>query len=143
MERPAGTDVTFLIVDDDHVSVMAIRRALTQLRFTNPIEVARDGQEALDRLRDPNGGVPTPYIILLDLNMPRMGGLEFLSQVRRDQELRESVVFVLTTSDAPSDVADAYRHLVAGYIVKENTFATLRDAISMLGAYVQIVRLPD
>ncbi|MCJ7874429.1 response regulator [Marinovum sp. 2_MG-2023] len=132
--------VTFLIVDDDSVAVMAIKRTLRKLRLTNPVEVARDGQEALDLLQG-NGISPIkkPYIILLDLNMPRMSGLEFLAVVREDKELANSVVFVLTTSDAPSDIAAAYRHKIAGYIVKENASETISTAISMLDSYTEIV----
>ncbi|SHI33327.1 response regulator [Wenxinia saemankumensis] len=134
-------DVTFLIVDDDRVSVMAIERAIRKLRLDNPIEVAGDGLEALDRLREGPRDL-RPYIILLDLHMPRMGGLEFLSNVRQDVELRNSVVFVQTTSYAPADIAKAYEHMVAGYIVKDNTFESMRRAMEMLGAYTRIVRLP-
>lgn len=141
---PCHAEVTFLIVDDDDVSVMSIERAISRLRLTNPIEVARDGREALERLRsNGDGAIRRPYIVLLDLNMPRMGGLEFLSAVRRDSELQGSVVFVLTTSDAPEDIAAAYREKVAGYVVKEDAFGSIRRAMEMLGAYVQIVRLPE
>lgn len=134
--------VTFLIVDDDEVAVMAIKRALKKLRLVNPVEVAKDGQEALDLLRGTkSAAIERPFIILLDLNMPRMGGLEFLAEVREDVELSNSVVFVLTTSDAPSDIAIAYEHKIAGYIVKESAFDTVKSAIEMLGAYTEIVSL--
>ena len=134
-------DVTFLIVDDDIVSIMAIERTIRKLKLENPIETARDGAEALARLRSEPREM-APYIIVLDLNMPRMGGLEFLSRVRADVELRNSVIFVLTTSDAPDDIARAYDRMVAGYIVKEDTLGSMRKAIEMLDAYVKIVRLP-
>ncbi len=134
--------VTFLIVDDDEVAVMAIQRALKKLRLVNPVKIARDGQEALDLLRGKNSvAIKRPYIILLDLNMPRMGGLEFLAEVREDVELSNSVVFVLTTSDAPTDIASAFDHKIAGYIVKESAFDTVKAAIEMLGAYMEIVSL--
>ncbi|AHD08482.1 response regulator [Phaeobacter gallaeciensis] len=136
--------VTFLIVDDDEVAVMAIKRALKKLRLVNPIEVVGDGQEALDLLRGVNStALERPYIILLDLNMPRMGGLEFLAEVREDKELANSVIFVLTTSDAPSDIAVAYEHKIAGYIVKENAYDAVKSAVEMLGAYVEIVSLEN
>lgn len=136
-------NVTFLIVDDDEVAVMSIRRAISKLRLTNPVEVVGNGLEALERLREnQRREEQRSYIILLDINMPLMGGLEFLSQVRADDMLRKSVVFVLTTSDAPEDIAAAYHHVVAGYIVKEDAFDTLRKAIEMLRSYVEIVRLP-
>ncbi|MEM1360952.1 MAG: response regulator [Pseudomonadota bacterium] len=134
--------VTFLIVDDDKVAVMSIQRALKKLRLLNPVEVAVDGQEALDRLRgETEGEIVKPYIILLDLNMPRMDGFEFLEQVRKDWELQNSVIFVLTTSDAPKDIAAAYAHKIAGYIIKDDAFETVKSAISMLNAYTEIVAL--
>ncbi|MFV1463566.1 response regulator [Phaeobacter sp. JH57H2] len=136
--------VTFLIVDDDEVAVMAIKRALKKLRLVNPVEVVGDGQEALDLLRGVNAAaLERPYIILLDLNMPRMGGLEFLAEVREDKELANSVIFVLTTSDAPSDIAVAYEHKIAGYFVKENAYDAVKSAVEMLGAYVEIVSLEN
>lgn len=136
--------VTFLIVDDDQVAVMSIQRALKKLRLVNPVEVAVDGQEALDRLRGERGNqISRPYIILLDLNMPRMDGFEFLESVRQDWELQNSVIFVLTTSDAPKDIAAAYGHKIAGYIVKDDAFETVKSAMAMLNAYTEIVALED
>ena len=136
-------NVTFLVIDDDEVSVMAIKRAIRSLKLLNDVMVARDGEEALDLLRTKDSGLcAKPYIILLDINMPRMNGLEFLAEVRDDPCLRTSVIFMVTTSEAPSDIAAAYDHLVAGYIVKENAMRSLRDALEMLGSYVRIVRLP-
>ncbi|SNR51624.1 response regulator [Puniceibacterium sediminis] len=138
------TDVTFLVVDDDEVSVMAIERAIRKLNITNPVRIARDGLEALELLtskdHDP---VRRPFIILLDVNMPRMNGHEFLAALRTNPELKGSVVFMLTTSDAPKDVAAAYRQTVAGYIVKEDAYSSIKSAIELLGAYIKIVRLPD
>ena len=136
-------EVSFLIVDDDEVSVMSMERAIRKLRLTNPIELAHDGRAALDLLRrNAADGRRAPFIILLDLNMPRMGGIEFLSEVREDAELHDCVVFVMTTSDAPDDIAAAYAHKVAGYIVKEDAVGSMRRAMEMLGVYTRIVRLP-
>ena len=133
---------TFLIVDDDEVAVMAIRRAMKKLNLQNPIEVARDGQEALDRLRGVDGAdVTRPFIVLLDINMPRMNGLEFLAEVREDRELERSVIFMLTTSDAPEDIAAAYAHKIAGYIVKENAYDTVQAAMELMEAYTEVVQL--
>ena len=122
---------------------MAIRRAVKSLKLVNEIIVATDGEEALKMLRDDATGLSRrPFIILLDINMPRMNGLEFLAAIRDDPALRNSVIFMVTTSEAPSDISSAYDHLVAGYIVKENAMRSLKDALEMLGAYVRIVRLP-
>lgn len=137
--------VRFMIVDDDAISVMAMERTMKQLKIANPVEVAKDGVEALAMLRKAigkNGTLP-PYILTLDLNMPKMGGLEFLEKIRNEEAFKKLVVFVLTTSDAPSDVASAYERNIAGYIVKEDPTNTFREALAMLKDYSQLVVLPS
>lgn len=138
--RPAK----FLIVDDDTVSVMSMKRAMHKLRILNDIEVCSDGRHALEFLRSEatrDDSLP-PYIITLDLNMPRMGGLEFLDHLRADPQLSRMVIFVFTTSDTPDDMKSAYQHHVAGYVVKENPSETFSAALDMLEAYARIVELP-
>lgn len=130
-----------LVVDDDEVSVMAIRRALEQHGIKSPIICAADGQEALDLLM--SDAVPKPRLILLDINMPRMNGLEFLAAIRKDTSLRNQVVFVMTTSDAPQDIAQAYSQQIAGYILKEDAYRSIGRAIEMLGAYIDVVALEN
>src|SRR5690606_24646767 len=90
-------EVTVLLVDDDDVDVEAVRRAFRKAKIANPVEVARDGLEALKMLRggSPGRAVSKPYIIILDLNMPRMDGIEFLNELRTDPEHHDAVVFVL------------------------------------------------
>lgn len=132
--------ITVLLVDDDNIDVMGIKRAFDKLKIKNPIVVARDGVEALEKLR--NGEVPRPYLILLDLNMPRMNGIEFLDVLREDKELRDSIVFILTTSKAEQDKWSAYQRNIAGYIVKENVGKEFLDAISLLDMYWRIVEMP-
>ena len=133
--------VNLLIVDDDEVAVMAVRRALDQHGIKNPVIVANDGLHALEILR--SGAVPRPRVILLDINMPRMTGLEFLAAIRDDSNFRDSVVFIMTTSDAPQDVCDAYARQIAGYILKEDAYRSIGRAVEMLGAYLEVVLLPD
>ena len=137
--------VQFMIVDDDDVSIMAIQRSMNKLNIINPVVVAKDGLEALQLLTDIIGtkGTLPPFIITLDLSMPRMGGLEFLDHVRNTPALQKLIIFVLTTSDAPADIAQAYKKNIAGYILKENTTETLRKSIAMLNDYAQLVLLPD
>lgn len=135
---------TFLIVDDDKVALKAMRRGIQSLRLTNPVATASDGLSALEYLRaeiDSDGSLP-PHIVLLDLNMPRMTGHEFLDVIRADPRLKRLVVFVVTTSDEPRDVAAAYDRQVAGYIVKEEPMESLRDALETIGAYSEVVLLP-
>lgn len=137
-------EVQFLIVDDDQVSVMSIERAIKKLRLVNPVRNAGDGLEALDILRGTNGKVKieAPYVIILDLDMPRMNGIEFLEHVRDDPELKSAVIFVLTASDAPSDVTKAYEKNIAGYVVKENAYDTFRQTLSMIDTFSSVVVLP-
>lgn len=140
--REQGDRVTFLVVDDDDVAIMGMQRAIRKLDLANPVEIARDGEEALERLRGIEGQVSRPYIVTLDLNMPRMGGLEFLEEVRKDEALQDAVIFVVTTSDAPTDIAAAYSQNIAGYIIKDNAYETLKSALDLLRAYTNLVRLP-
>lgn len=137
---------SILVVDDDDIDVRAIKRSLSRQGVANPVAVARDGAEALEALRgDPaNGRLPldAPYVVLLDLNMPRMGGLEFLRELRADPELQSTVVFVLSTSDSPTDRAEAYRHHVAGYLLKTTNKHDFENVADLLSRYVKAVRLP-
>ena len=135
--------ISVLVVDDDDVDVMAVKRSFRTRKLTNPVVVAHDGIEALAILRG-NGNVPLakPYVILLDLNMPRMSGAEFLSELRADPALRSAVVFVLTTSSNDEDRAAAYQHNVAGYILKSKTGNDLSAVTTLLSAYWNTVEFP-
>jgi len=133
-----------LLVEDDEVDVMAVKRAFRDLKLANPLHVARDGLEALSILRGDDGktALPLPYIILLDLNMPRMSGLEFLEELRKDPKLHSSIVFVMTTSAAEEDRVRAYNYNIAGYVLKHSPGRTFLDAITMLEHYWRVVELP-
>jgi DNA-binding NarL/FixJ family response regulator len=96
--------------------------------------------EALEILR--NGEVPHPYIILLDINMPRMNGLEFLEALRADPELTHAVVFVLTTSKSDEDIIAAYREHVAGYLLKQRMDSDFMQVVSLLDHYWRVIELP-
>jgi CheY-like chemotaxis protein len=133
--------VTILLVDDDDVDAMGIERALKKLKIANPMIRARDGIEALALLQKPDC-IELPYLILLDINMPRMNGFEFLDQIRKNPALSSSVVFVLTTSDDDEDKISAYQKHVAGYIVKKKVEDGFVPLIDMLDHYWRIVELP-
>ena len=121
-----------------------MQRAIRKLELANPVEIARNGEEALSKLRGyGSGAVSRPFIVTLDLNMPRMGGLEFLEEVRNDPSLQDAIIFVVTTSDAPADIATAYSRNIAGYIVKDNAYETLKSALALLKDYTRLVRLPQ
>lgn len=133
-------EVSLLIVDDDDIDAIALERALRKLRLLNSVFRARDGREALELLRD--GTVPAPYIILLDLNMPRMNGLEFLEALRTDPLLTHVVVFVLTTSKSDEDMVAAYRKHVAGYIFKQHMDRDFLEVMGLIEHYWRLVELP-
>jgi CheY-like chemotaxis protein len=135
--------VHLLLVEDDEVDIMAVQRAFRERRLLNPITVAKDGIEALEFLRGTNGQapLPRPFIVLLDLKMPRMDGLELLKEIRADESLKDSIVFVLTTSKHDEDIAAAYRHQVAGYILKSNAGLDFIRLIDLLDAYWRVVEV--
>lgn len=139
-----ANEVTVLIIDDDELDVEATTRALRKARIGNEIVSAENGEVALELLRGQNGRdrVSRPYIVLLDLNMPRMTGLEFLEELRKDSDLSDSVVFVLTTSDDDRDRWKAYDQNVAGYILKTNVGEGFMNLVNMLDGYWKIVELP-
>ncbi|MEO0345196.1 MAG: response regulator [Pseudomonadota bacterium] len=134
LEVVQSRPITLLLVDDDDVDIMSICRALTAKGIENPLVVAHDGVEALECLRGENGRqrVEPPFIILLDLNMPRMDGIEFLGELRADPALQHSVVYVLTTSSAQNDRLKAHAHNVDGFITKGASQDVVNDVIDLL-----------
>lgn len=139
-----GQPVSLLLVDDDEVDIRGMKRALDELRVANPLFVAQNGIEALEYLRGENGRVriQPPFIIVLDLNMPKMNGIEFLAELRADPELRRSVVFVLTTSSAEEDKQRAYEYNIAGYISKTSPKESFSEAVKLIDLYWTVVQLP-
>jgi CheY-like chemotaxis protein len=137
--------VNLLLVEDDEVDIQGMKRAFAKSRIGNPTTVARDGIEALEFLRGENGRpkLAKPHLILLDLNMPRMNGLEFLQAIRADEDLKRSIVFMITTSKAEEDRARAYDQHVAGYIVKQDPANTFMQAVALMEHYWKIVEFPE
>lgn len=134
-----ATQLPILLVEDDEIDTETIKRILRKERIANPLYCANDGVEALELLKRGNGGaIPQPCVILLDINMPRMNGLEFLEHMRSDEKLKKNITFVLTTSGRNEDKETAYNLSVAGYVLKEN----MGRLIEMLGRYCQINELP-
>jgi len=130
-----------LLVEDDEVDVMNVRRAFARNHITNPLFVVGDGIEALNKLR--SGDMPRDRrIILLDLNLPRMNGIEFVRELRKDPELTSTPVVVLTTSNDERDRIDAYQLNVAGYLVKPVTFTAFCDLMAALNKYWTLVEMP-
>src|SRR5882724_9276708 len=141
----ANPIVNILLVDDDSVDVMNVQRAFKKNNITNPLFVAHNGVEALDQLRGSSGAPkidPVPRIIMLDINMPKMGGLEFLKHLRADAALKNISVFVMTTSSDDKDRVEAYNYNVAGYIVKPISFESFVSAVSILNNFWQLCEQP-
>lgn len=137
-------DINILLVEDDEVDAEAVVRALQRLNVNNSLTIVSDGLEALNVLRGEKARqpLPQPYIILLDLNMPRMNGLEFLDVLRQDPELKRSIVFVLTTSNRPTDRLATYDRYIAGYLVKSKTGVDFSELIMLLDWYQRVVEFP-
>lgn len=136
---------SFLLVDDDEVDVMTVKRAFKKNNITSPLYIATNGIEALALLRGNEMPKLLPgqrRLILLDLNMPRMGGIEFLQELRADPNLRPLPVIVLTTSNEDKDKVEAYKFNVAGYILKPVTFTKFVEAIGTLNKYWMLSELP-
>lgn len=140
----SGRTVSVLLVEDNEIEHEAVRRAFKRERIGNPLTTATDGIEALAVLRGAPGveTIARPYLILLDLNMPRMNGLEFLTELRADPELKDSIVFVLTTSRSDEDRVASYGLNVAGYIVKSDVGPGFVRLIGLLDHYWRVVEFP-
>ena len=133
--------LNILLVDDDEVDVMTVKRAFAKANIANKVFVATDGIEALQLLRA--DGIPTPRrLVLLDLNMPRMNGIEFLREIRSDPVLQPLTVVVLTTSNEDRDRVEAYQLNVAGYLLKPVTFHSFADVMSTLNKYWTLMEMP-
>ncbi len=133
-----------LLVDDDDVAIEAVTRSFKNNNINCRIIPAENGLIALDILRNthPERTIIKPLLILLDLNMPQMNGFEFLQALRADAELRETVVFVLTTSDSDQDRNQAYDENIAGYMTKASVGPQFKKLASLLEEYSTSVILP-
>jgi CheY-like chemotaxis protein len=136
-----SSSLNILLVEDDEIDVINVKRAFDKNHITNPLFVAGNGIEALEKLR--SGEVPQGRrIVLLDLNMPRMNGIEFLRELRNDPALAPTPVVVLTTSNNDRDKIDAFNLNVAGYLVKPVTFAEFSELMVTLNKYWTVVEMP-
>jgi len=136
-------DAQILLVDDDEVDVRTVRRAFRRQGRAQQLLVARNGVEALARLRTWSGSSNGPLLILLDLNMPQMNGFEFLDQLRADPDLKRHVVFVLSTSEEVRDIRSAYDRCAAGYMMKSEIGKNPKILTELLSSYLGAVHLPS
>ena len=130
-----------LLVEDDNVDAMTVERALKDLRITDKLVRATNGEEALDYLRISGG--KRPSVILLDLNMPKMDGIEFLKIAKNDEEMKKIPVVVLTTSKDKRDVVESFKNNAAGYMVKPADYKKFVEAIRTIKRYWTLSELPN
>jgi CheY-like chemotaxis protein len=131
--------VNILLVEDDLVDVMNVKRAFAKNNIKNELFVAGNGVEALEMLNDMI--IPLPRIIILDINMPKMNGIEFLKNLRETESLKNISVFVMTTSNEDSDKIDAYNLNVAGYILKPLSFENFIASVATLKNFWQLCEM--
>lgn len=134
-------DKPILLVEDDQVDVMTVKRALKEVKVINPVVNLENGEEALQYLRDPDS--EQPCIILLDLNMPIMNGIEFLQVIKNDATLRHIPVVVLTTSEEQQDKMHSFNLGVAGYMAKPVDYRQFVEVMRTFDAYWTISEVPQ
>ena len=131
--------VTILLVEDDEIDVKALQWAFEKLKIANPLLIARDGVEAWEMLQE----LPRPYLVISEINMPRMNGIELLRKIRASENCHDAIVFMLTTSNDEQDKIDAYQLNVAGYMLKTDMGTSFTRAISLIDNYWKVVEFPS
>jgi CheY-like chemotaxis protein len=137
MKEPAP----ILLIEDDLVDQMRVRRALRDLNLATPLVVARDGVEAWAYLKDPQEA--RPFLIILDIQMPRMNGLEFLQRLAQDDRLGTIPVVVLTSSAEPQDIRACFRLKASGYMIKSIDYKEFVQIIKTVHAYWSLSKRPE
>jgi len=130
-----------LLLEDDQVDAMTVKRALKDINVTNSLDIVHDGEEALTFLKNPEN--EKPGIILLDLNMPKMNGIEFLKIAKKDDSLKKIPVVVLTTSKEDQDKVDSFNLGVAGYMIKPVDYRKFVEVVKTIDIYWTLSELPD
>ena len=137
--------LTILLAEDDDGHARLIERNLQRAGFVNRIVRARDGQEALDGVRSGAAGLPPDghFLLLLDINMPRVDGVEVLRQLKADAGTARIPAIMLTTTDDPREVERCYQLGCSVYITKPIRYEDFVDALTRLGMFLEIVKLPS
>jgi len=130
-----------LLIEDDDVDVMTVKRAIRDLKVTNQLVSIGDGEEAIEYLRTES--TTKPCIILLDLNMPKMDGAEFLKIVKADKALKKIPIVILTTSNSDRDVIESFERGAAGYMVKSVDYEKFVETIRAIDQYWTLSKLPS
>jgi CheY-like chemotaxis protein len=137
--------ITLLHIEDDSVDKMVVERVLKKMDIVSVVHHAENGEDAINKLKGLNGEeklTPTPQVILLDINMPKMNGLEFLKELRSDAELKHISVYMVTTSNDESDVTGAYEYNVAGYILKPVDIAHFEGTFKLITDFWRLCEFP-
>ncbi len=134
-----------MLVVDNPQDVDTTKRAFQAQGIENPIHVAHTGKVALEMLQGKGRPAlnPTPQIILLDLDLPEMGGIEFLKALRQDPHLKACSVFVMTRQNTQKDILEAYNLNVAGYIIKPINFDSFLEIVATLNSFWNLIELPN
>lgn len=130
-----------LLIEDDNVDVMTVERVFRELKIANQLVSTSNGEQALEYLR--TNGNKKPSVILLDLNMPKMNGTEFLKIVKKDESLKKIPVVVLTTSSQQQDVVESFKLGAAGYMVKSVDYGKFVETIRTINLYWTLSELPS
>ena len=129
-----------LLIEDDDVDVMTVKRALKDLRVSNQLVPISDGEEAIEYLKKESN--TKPCIVLLDLNMPKMDGAEFLKTLKADKTLKKIPVVILTTSNSDRDVIESFELGASGYMVKSVDYDKFVETIQAIERYWTLSKLP-
>ena len=140
----APNPIRILLVEDDDGDAKAVERTFLKARIANPLLRVRDGVEAMEMLKgtDQQPRLEPPYLLLVDLNMPRMNGIQLVSAIREDPGLHETIIFMLTTSNRAEDKRAAYSLNVTGYILKERAGEDFLKLFNLVDTYWRIVEMP-
>ncbi len=137
-----NTNNPILLVEDNPMDLDLTIRAFAAKKLTNPIQIARDGEEALQFLERWEKGEPRPVVILLDLNMPKINGIEVLQKIKSHPEFKTIPIVILTTSSESSDLQAAYKSGANSYIVKPVDFEKFLDVASHIDLYWRVINKP-
>jgi len=145
---PRPEQIKILLVEDDDGHARLIERNLRKVSLINPVERVRDGQEALDYLRNEGrfadvDKYPTPQLVLLDINLPRVDGIEVLERIKQHPTLRAIPVIMLTSTDTQAEIDRCYHAGASGYVSKPVNITSLGEKLSRLGMFLEIVELPQ
>ena len=137
---PKQNEVNILLIEDDDIHAEAFARTIKKCDLTYNLKITDNALEAFNILRIPK--IPNPYIIFLDLNLPSISGFEFLKELREDPLLKESIVFIITTSDDEKDIETAYEYNVAGYVNKAELAQKKELLPKLINSYSRLNKFP-